>query len=78
MRRWRAVPGVKINRQQKNAMRVQLEQVLKMQRKLDKEINTFQKDCEVDEYRNFWQEIKKQNKENILKVSRFMVRKCNR
>jgi len=72
------VPGVKINRQQKNAMRVQLEQVLKMQRKLDKEINTFQKDCEVDEYRNFWQEIKKQNKENILKVSRFMVRKCNR
>ncbi len=72
------MPGVKINRQQKNAMRVQLEQVLKMQRKLDKEINTFQKDCEVDEYRNFWQEIKKQNKENILKVSRFMVRKCNR
>lgn len=72
------MPGIKINRQQKNAMRMQLEKVLQMQKDLDKKIDNFQKDCEVDEYRKFWQEIKKQNKENILHVSRFMVRKCNR
>lgn len=72
------MPGVKISRQQKNTMRLQLEKILEMQKNLDKEMANFQKGCEVEEYRKFWQDMKKQNKEHILNISRFMVRKCNR
>lgn len=69
---------VRIDRKQKNIMRSQLEKVLEMQKIIDRKIDDFHKETEVAEYQQFWQELKNSNTETMQRLSRFMVRKCNR
>ncbi len=69
---------LKINRQDKNLMRKQLEEILSIQKDLDKKIDNYQQESVVEEYRGFWQELGQNNKDSIQRVSRYMVRKCNR
>jgi uncharacterized protein VirK/YbjX len=70
--------SLKINRQDKNLMRKQLEEILSIQKDLDKKINNYQQESVVEEYRGFWQELGQNNKDSIQRVSRYIVRKCNR
>jgi uncharacterized protein VirK/YbjX len=70
--------SIKISRQDKNLMRKQLEEILSIQKDLDKKINNYQQESIVEEYRGFWQELGQNNKDSIQRVSRYMVRKCNR
>lgn len=72
------MPDVRIDRRHKNIMRSQLEKVLELQRKTERIIDDFHKETEVPEYQQFWQELKQNNTETMQKLSRFMVRKCNR
>lgn len=69
---------IRIDRQQKNAMRSQLEEILAIHRSLDKKIDSYQKESTHSEYNRFWNEMKQQNSENIKNISKFMVLKCNR
>ncbi|NLO20978.1 MAG: hypothetical protein GX119_03125 [Syntrophomonadaceae bacterium] len=69
---------IRIDRQQKNAMRAQLEEVLAIHRSLDKKIDGYRKESTHSEYSRFWNELKHENNENIKNISRFMVLKCNR
>ncbi len=68
----------KIDRQQKNVMRSQLEEILTIHRNLNKKIEAFSKETTSSEYRRFWNDLKDQNGENVKTISRFMVLKCNR
>ena len=68
----------RIDRQQKNIMRSQLEEVLTIHRNLDEKLAVFQHQSANSEYRRFWNELKEQNSENVKTISRFMVLKCNR
>lgn len=70
--------GTRVSRQQKNAMRTRLEDILHIQQQLDQQIASYQQDSEVPEYSRFWDEIKQRNRESIQVVSRYMVMKCNR
>ncbi|MGS0763113.1 hypothetical protein [Syntrophomonas curvata] len=72
------MPDVRIDRRHKNIMRSQLEKVLELQRETERIIDDFHKETEVPEYQQFWQELKQNNTETMQKLSRFMVRKCNR
>ena len=69
---------VRIDRKQKNIMRSQLEKVLEMQKEIDHKIDNFRKEIEVPEYQQFWEELRTNNIETMQRLSRFMVRKCNR
>ncbi|HHV16984.1 MAG TPA: hypothetical protein GXX58_10535 [Gelria sp.] len=69
---------VRIDRKQKNIMRSQLEKVLEMQKEIDYKIDNFRKETEVPEYQQFWEELRTTNIETMQRLSRFMVRKCNR
>ena len=69
---------VRIDRKQKNIMRSQLEKVLEMQKEIDHKIDNFRNETEVPEYQQFWEELRTNNIETMQKLSRFMVRKCNR
>ncbi len=69
---------VRIDRKQKNIMRSQLEKVLEMQKEIDHKIDNFCKETEVPEYQQFWDELRTNNIETMQRLSRFMVRKCNR
>ena len=69
---------LRIDRKQKNIMRSQLEKVLEMQKEIDHKIDNFRKETEVPEYQQFWEELRTNNIETMQRLSRFMVRKCNR
>lgn len=69
---------VRIDRKQKNIMRSQLEKVLEIQKEIDHKIDDFRKETEVLEYQQFWEELRTTNIETMQRLSRFMVRKCNR
>ena len=69
---------VRIDRKQKNIMRSQLEKVLEMQKEIDHKIDNFRNETEVPEYQQFWDELRTNNIETMQRLSRFMVRKCNR
>lgn len=43
--------SIKISRQDKNLMRKQLEEILSIQKDLDKKINNYQQESIVEEYR---------------------------
>lgn len=67
-----------ISRSDKNRMRENLEEILVLQKEMEKRIDNFQKDEVVEDYRLFWQELKSQYNQNTQIVSNYMVRKCNR
>ncbi len=68
----------KIDRQEKNIMRSQLEEILDIHRTLDKKIDNYREVSISSEYRRFWNELKNENMEKVKSISRFMVLKCNR
>ncbi len=70
--------SLKVSRQDKNQMRKQLEEILSIRKALDQKINDYRQESIIEEYREFWQDMEKNNKEDIQKLSHFMVRKCNR
>lgn len=70
--------NIKISRQDKNLMRKQLEDILSIHKTLDKKIDDYQQGSIIEEYQGFWQELGENNKDNIQRVSRYMLRKCNR
>ena len=67
-----------ISRSDKNRMRENLEEILLLQKEMEKRIDNFQQDELVKEYRLFWQELKSLYNQNLQTVSNYMVRKCNR
>lgn len=69
---------VKIDRKQKNIMRAQIEDVLRLQKDINKKIEDYAAKTEPPEYKRFWQELQTRNLETIQKVSRYMIAKCNR
>lgn len=70
--------GKKIDRASKNLMRSQVEDVLKIQREIDKKIDIYREETGINEYVNFWDDLKLKNNDTIKTISRFMVLKCNR
>ncbi len=70
--------GKKIDRASKNLMRSQVEDVLKIQREIDKKIDIYREETGINEYINFWDDLKLKNNDTIKTISRFMVLKCNR
>jgi uncharacterized protein VirK/YbjX len=69
---------IRIERQQKNIMRSQLEEILAIHRTLEKKIDLYRKESTHSEYSRFWNDLRANNNENIKTISRFMVLKCNR
>ncbi|MBO8159797.1 hypothetical protein [Thermosyntropha sp.] len=72
------MPTIKISREQKNNMRMNLEEVVGMHKELEKKISVFSEHTEPEEYRKFWQELLENNRSTVRKITNFMVRKCNR
>ncbi|MGI6452644.1 MAG: hypothetical protein ACOX0E_04055 [Syntrophomonadaceae bacterium] len=68
----------KIERLKKNHMRNQLEEVLDMQKGLEKKIKECMSQTDVDDYQKFWETLLGANNENMRTVTRFMTIKCNR
>lgn len=74
----RNLATVKIDRKQKNIMRAQIEDILRLQRDINERIDAYAAQTEPPEYKKFWQELKTINLDTIQKVSRYMIAKCNR
>ncbi|MEN6461048.1 MAG: hypothetical protein ABFC94_06750 [Syntrophomonas sp.] len=70
--------AARIDRQEKNMMRVRLEKMLELQKELNRQIEASHKETQVPEYREFLNKLKAINNENIQVTSRYMVQKCNR
>lgn len=68
----------KISREEKNQMRLKLEEVVSMMKEMEKKIAVFSENTQAEEYRKFWQELLENNRSTVRKVTNFMVRKCNR
>jgi hypothetical protein len=59
-------------------MRQNLEEILAMQKDVEKRIVNFLDDEQVEDYRVYWLGLKKQYNENNKNLANYMVRKCNR
>ncbi|WP_073088980.1 hypothetical protein [Thermosyntropha lipolytica] len=70
--------NIKISREEKNRMRLKLEEIVSMMKEMEKKIIVFNENTETEEYRKFWQELLENNRSTVRKVTNFMVRKCNR
>lgn len=70
--------SIKISREEKNRMRVKLEEVISLMKEMEKKITVFNENTEAEEYRKLWQELLENNRSTVRKVTNFMVRKCNR
>lgn len=70
--------SIKISREEKNRMRVKLEETISLMKEIEKKITVFNENTEAEEYRKFWQELLENNRSTVRKVANFMVRKCNR
>lgn len=70
--------SVKISREEKNRMRIKLEEVVSMMKEMEKKMVVFNENTEAEEYRKFWEELLENNRSTVRKVTNFMVRKCNR
>ncbi len=68
----------KIDRPEKNRMRKNLEEIILMQKELKERIDNFLELESVEDYQQFWEELKNQQNQNIQRVSSYMARKCNR
>jgi hypothetical protein len=68
----------KIDRTEKNRMRKNLEEIVLLQKELEARVDNFLKDESIEDYQLFWEELKKQQNQNIQRVTSYMTRKCNR
>lgn len=67
-----------IPREEKNQMRKNLEDVLNLQKEIEKKIEAYQKDAVAEEYQKFWKEFRSKNRQTVNYLSNYMVRKANR
>ncbi len=67
-----------INRAEKNCMRKNLEDILKIHREIEAKIEQYHKEAAADEYRQFWLEFGSNNRRIIKNLSSYMARKANR
>lgn len=70
--------STRIARPDKDRMRAQLEEILRQQKSLLEKIEAFSSETKVGEYSTFWGELKTSYHTLNQKISRYMVRKCNR
>lgn len=73
-----AINYTRIDRTDKNRMRGNLEEILRLEKQIEKQIESYLQSETVEPYKNFWQDLKKQYHLNIQNTHNFMVRKCNR
>lgn len=74
----RGKASVRINRQDKNNMRDQLEEILDIHQQVNRKVEVYRKQNQVADYQGFWDELRQRNHETIQVLSRYMVMKCNR
>jgi len=68
----------RIDRNQKNRMRAQLEEVAAAYRLAEEKMEAYSRETEVTEYRRFWRELISDHHQRLENLSRYMVVKCNR
>lgn len=68
----------RIDRNQKNRMRAQLEEVAAAYRLAEEKMEAYFRETEVAEYRRFWRELIADHHQRLENLSRYMVVKCNR
>ncbi len=73
-----SINNARIDRPDKNRMRGNLEEILLLQKQLEERVDNFLQAETVENYRIFWQELKKQYNQSIQNTYNYMVRKCNR
>lgn len=74
----KSINNERIDRPDKNRMRTSLEEILLLQKQLEKRIDDFLQVESVENYRIFWRELKNQYSQSIQNTYNYMVRKCNR
>lgn len=67
-----------IARIDKDKMRFQTEEILALHKQMLEKIEIYAAQAQVEEYKNFWQELINNNRRIIGQLSRYMVTKCNR
>ncbi|CFX09740.1 Uncharacterized [Syntrophomonas zehnderi OL-4] len=70
--------NTRIPRPDKDRMRAQLEEVLRQQKAWMEKIEAFQMETKAPDYQAFWADLNNSYVELNNKISRYMVRKCNR
>ena len=73
-----SINNARIDRPDKNRMRGNLEEILLVQKQLEERVDNFLQAETVENYRIFWQELKKQYNQSMQNTYNYMVRKCNR
>ena len=73
-----SINNARIDRPDKNRMRGNLEEILLLQKQIEERVDNFLQAETVENYRIFWQELKKQYNQSISDTYNYMVRKCNR
>jgi hypothetical protein len=73
-----AINNPRIDRPDKNRMRGNLEEILKLQKQIEELVESYLQAETVETYKKFWQDLKKQYDQNIQNTYNFMVRRCNR
>jgi TolA-binding protein len=68
----------RIERVDKNRMRFNLEEMIQRHKEIEQRVDQLLAEETVENYRHFWQELKKQCYGNQRDIYQYMVRKCNR
>lgn len=68
----------RIDRLDKNRMRFSLEEIIQRHKEIEQRVEQLLAEETVENYRYFWQELKKQCYANQRDIYQYMVRKCNR
>lgn len=68
----------RIDRAEKNCMRKNLEDILKMQREIETKIKAYHQEAAAEEYRQFWVDFGSKNRQTIKNLTSYMARKANR
>lgn len=68
----------RIPRPDKDQMRTQLEEVLQQHKAWMEKIESFHRETKMPDYQAFWEELNSSYRELNQKISRYMVKKCNR
>ncbi|HWQ76689.1 MAG TPA: hypothetical protein VN441_15390 [Syntrophomonas sp.] len=70
--------AARIPRADKDQMRARAEDILAMHKEMIKQIEDYAAQTEVEEYKDFWKELIGANNRITVRLSRYMVTKCNR
>lgn len=68
----------RVNRVEKMRMRENLEKLIKAQKEVKKQIDDYQQETQIEEYKNFLHDIQGKNQEIITSIKRYIPMKCKR